>query len=358
MYSFLKSISNTVLDDGYNSASWTRESTFDTIDEKVVEANQNNYSKQTLNQESIKDHITVDSESIQEHITVDKSVTPHRGHVCQLVLGVVGSTASAPIFTQFGKAEDKDIPSGRELESEIIHQYDEERRHSAATRIQAGFKGMLVRRNMKTLRKSSDMENLEAELEIAYTRESSAKVSRVGAIPFEQHETVPKSKDLPEYTNQDPFCQENIPHTDEKMLNVQIYTLPNHASSQMLILYLKERQIPFSDYTLSNDDLKELWFLELSPTGNVPVINFGNKKVSDILKIFDFLEENIPVDRHQSLVPCTTSTRLYQKYLFYSSLLESIDVWALQILSSEDKQVEIEKLQRKIDYLQGLYKKL
>ena len=45
-------------------------------------------------------------QTLDDHIsTVDRKVDPNNGHVCQLVLGVVGSTASAPIFTKFGNPE-------------------------------------------------------------------------------------------------------------------------------------------------------------------------------------------------------------------------------------------------------------
>ena len=53
-------------------------------------------------------------QTLDDHIsTVDRKVDPNNGHVCQLVLGVVGSTASAPIFTKFGNPESvKNLTSG------------------------------------------------------------------------------------------------------------------------------------------------------------------------------------------------------------------------------------------------------
>ncbi|KMZ68269.1 Dehydroascorbate reductase [Zostera marina] len=66
--------------------------------------------------------------------------------------------------------------------------------------------------------------------------------------------------------------------------------------TQKVMLTLEEKKIP---YTIKLVDLanKQQWFLDLSPEGKVPIINFdgGDKWVSDSDVIINLIEEKYPV---------------------------------------------------------------
>ena len=374
-------------------------------------------------------------QTLDDHIsTVDRKVDPNNGHVCQLVLGVVGSTASAPIFTKFGNPEsvknltspptntgnthqeERDLQESNlsetnlvetnllesslvetslvesnlketnlvdtslvetnlvgaklvesylgdqnleedDLEDSILTQFNEDRINSAATKLQAGFKGMKVRENIDFLPKLlQEDHNLVKE------------VPRVGAIPFELHEAVLHSNEEPNYPiissplkenssiNNDHDFEDEVLHSQSfpDDMRVEVFYIPDHVDSLKLLYYLKEKNIMFISTKLSEKDLQENWFLSLNPSGTAPVLKFRDKEtISGVLRIFNFLEENVPVDKYQMLIPCTTSTKLYQKYIYFSSQIENINFDALKLNNSESISSDVEKLKSDLRLLKG-----
>ena len=374
-------------------------------------------------------------QTLDDHIsTVDRKVDPNNGHVCQLVLGVVGSTASAPIFTKFGNPEsvknltspptntgnthqeERDLQESNlsetnlvetnllesslvetslvesnlketnlvdtslvetnlvgaklvesylgdqnleedNLEDSILTQFNEDRINSAATKLQAGFKGMKVRENIDFLPKLlQEDHNLVKE------------VPRVGAIPFELHEAVLHSNEEPNYpiissplkenssVKNDHDFEDEVLHSQSfpDDMRVEVFYIPDHVDSLKLLYYLKEKNIMFVSTKLSEKDLQENWFLSLNPSGTAPVLKFRDKEtISGVLRIFNFLEENVPVDKYQMLIPCTTSTKLYQKYIYFSSQIENINFDALKLNNSESISSDVEKLKSDLRLLKG-----
>ena len=374
-------------------------------------------------------------QTLDDHIsTVDRKVDPNNGHVCQLVLGVVGSTASAPIFTKFGNPEsvknltspptntgnthqeERDLQESNlsetnlvetnllesslvetslvesnlketnlvdtslvetnlvgaklvesylgdqnleedDLEDSILTQFNEDRINSAATKLQAGFKGMKVRENIDFLPKLlQEDHNLVKE------------VPRVGAIPFELHEAVLHSNEEPNYpiissplkenssVKNDHDFEDEVLHSQSfpDDMRVEVFYIPDHVDSLKLLYYLKEKNIMFVSTKLSEKDLQENWFLSLNPSGTAPVLKFRDKEtISGVLRIFNFLEENVPVDKYQMLIPCTTSTKLYQKYIYFSSQIENINFDALKLNNSESISSDVEKLKSDLRLLKG-----
>ena len=349
-------------DDGYNSASWTRENTFDSADSELMK-NEN-----------------VDHQSL----VVDNKVDPKDGHVSQLVLGVAGSTASAPIFTNFGNSTDTepsssltfhtsaDIEDG--LEDMILTEYNEDRIQSAATKLQAGYRGMKIRNEM--------LEKAKFQDSAVIVRESSGKVPRVGAIPFELHDTVINAKEEPDYISSNLKTNTKIDYQDEETIdfrldkmnehssttdlettnsissNLEIFIVPNKSDSQKLLFYLKERKIPYTLMELKDTDLTANWYLQINPNGTAPVLQFNNEIIisDDVMKMFNFLEEQYPVDLFPMLVPCTTSTKDYQKYLYYSALLENIKLDLLDMMSMEKKSY-VKNLEKDLVYFKGNFVK-
>ena len=374
-------------------------------------------------------------QTLDDHIsTVDRKVDPNNGHVCQLVLGVVGSTASAPIFTKFGNPEsvknltspptntgnthqeERDLQESNlsetnlvetnllesslvetslvesnlketnlvdtslvetnlvgaklvesylgdqnleedDLEDSNLTQFNEDRINSAATKLQAGFKGMKVRENIDFLPKLlQEDHNLVKE------------VPRVGAIPFELHEAVLHSNEEPNYpiissplkenssVKNDHDFEDEVLHSQSfpDDMRVEVFYIPDHVDSLKLLYYLKEKNIMFVSTKLSEKDLQENWFLSLNPSGTAPVLKFRDKEtISGVLRIFNFLEENVPVDKYQMLIPCTTSTKLYQKYIYFSSQIENINFDALKLNNSESISSDVEKLKSDLRLLKG-----
>ena len=374
-------------------------------------------------------------QTLDDHIsTVDRKVDPNNGHVCQLVLGVVGSTASAPIITKFGNPEsvknltspptntgnthqeERDLQESNlsetslietnllesslvetslvesnlketnlvdtslvetnlvgaklvesylgdqnleedDLEDSILTQFNEDRINSAATKLQAGFKGMKVRENIDFLPKLlQEDHNLVKE------------VPRVGAIPFELHEAVLHSNEEPNYpiissplkenssVKNDHDFEDEVLHSQSfpDDMRVEVFYIPDHVDSLKLLYYLKEKNIMFVSTKLSEKDLQENWFLSLNPSGTAPVLKFRDKEtISGVLRIFNFLEENVPVDKYQMLIPCTTSTKLYQKYIYFSSQIENINFDALKLNNSESISSDVEKLKSDLRLLKG-----
>ncbi len=49
------------------------------------------------------------------------------------------------------------------------------------------------------------------------------------------------------------------------------------------------------------------------------------KIVTDSTRIIHTLEAKIPVDKYPQLVPCTSDTMDYQKYVYYTALLDEVN---------------------------------
>ena len=123
---------------------------------------------------------------------------------------------------------------------------------------------------------------------------------------------------------------------------VEIFIVPGTPESLKLLFYLKERRIPHSVKHLSERQVVEDWFLEISPKTALPVLKYNNEDViTESLKIMSFLEQKIPVDVYPMMIPCTTSTKVYQKYIFYASLLDQISLDAIA-LGSNTKSFNVE----------------
>ena len=106
-----------------------------------------------------------------------------------------------------------------------------------------------------------------------------------------------------------------------------------------MLFYLKERKIPHSVKSLEASDLSQDWFLNLSSEGLDPVMKFNSEDVVvESLKIMDFLERKLPVDIYPMAIPCSTSTRSYQKYLFYSALLQTIPMEGIKLRAAPDQR--------------------
>ena len=135
------------------------------------------------------------------------------------------------------------------------------------------------------------------------------------------------------------FYKEKMKMIEEFDANtpVEIFISPESPESQKLLFYLKERRIPHTVKHVSETDILEDWFLEMSPKTTLPVLKYNNEDtITESLKIMSFLEQKIPVDIYPMLIPCTTSTKLYQKYIFYSSLLDQIDLDAMALASTSN----------------------
>ena len=91
----------------------------------------------------------------------------------------------------------------------------------------------------------------------------------------------------------------------------------------------------------------------MSPVGLQPVMKFNNNDVViESLKIMDFLERSLPVDIYPMAIPCSTSTRSYQKYLFYVSLLDTIPMDGLALRATADEK-KIKQMEQLITTLKG-----
>jgi glutathione S-transferase len=109
-------------------------------------------------------------------------------------------------------------------------------------------------------------------------------------------------------------------------------------------MYLKERGIP-NTIQLAVDHL--YW----------PVLKHGENSVMGTLKIMSYLEQTFPVDVYPKMIPCTTSTKSYQKYIFYSSLIDNTDLTALSlglinnpnIRSDAQMKINLEKLKKSLE---------
>ena len=63
----------------------------------------------------------------------------------------------------------------------------------------------------------------------------------------------------------------------------------------------------------------------------LPLIKHGGNRVEGGQNIITYLEQRLPVDVYPMMIPCTSSTKAYQKFIFFSSLLDNTDLAALSI---------------------------
>ena len=195
--------------------------------------------------------------------------------------------------------------------------------------------------------------------ELVVIRESSAESGRVGAIPFELHEAYDKA-DEPDYDNEGedkPKKEEESKNKEgEETHNVEfnrecsmiktkeveepldlnrslskieegpedhtiiVYTESGSPDCMKVLLYLKERNIPYTMKSVSDQ-------LTVTPT-----LKYGDEDiVVGAPRITTYLEGKVPVDKFPMMIPCTSSTKVYQKYIFFSALLDNIDLNALTL---------------------------
>ncbi len=50
------------------------------------------------------------------------------------------------------------------------------------------------------------------------------------------------------------------------------------------------------------------------------------KIVTDSTRIIHTLESKIPIDKYPQLVPCTSETLDYQKHVYYTALLDEVNI--------------------------------
>ena len=322
-------------DDGYNSSSLSRENTFE------------------------------GDQYHSHHQSIQKTIDPQARNVDKLVLGLVGSTASAPVFTMFGRPS-----SSLDSDKEIVVRDDDDCSRANSSASQTDRQEPEV-----------DDDSLESSdrAQVVQTRESSGRVAGVGAIPFNMHPGYHGSDDysgsvegdgkLP--TEDEILVNEELNHSlminresslivnqemelhkdlkdemkaellsdDIEKVDVEIYLRPDSSEGKLVLFYLKERQIPHSIKSLEPSDLSQDWFLNLSSEGLDPVMRFNSEDVVvESLKIMDFLERKLPVDIYPMAIPCSTSTRSYQKYLFYSALLHTIPMEGIKLRAAPDQR--------------------
>ena len=316
-------------DDGYNSSSLSRENTFE------------------------------GDQYHSHHQSIQKTIDPQARSVDKLVLGLVGSTASAPVFTMFGRPS-----SSLDSDKEIVVKDDDDcsRANSSAS---------------QTIRQEPEVDDDSLEssdrAQIVKTRESSGRVAGVGAIPFNMHPEYHGSveDDGKLQTEDEILVNEELNHSlminresslivnqemelhkdlkdemkasllsdDIENVDVEIYLRPDSSEGKLVVFYLKERQIPHSIKSLEASDLSQDWFLNLSSEGLDPVMKFNSEDVVvESLKIMDFLERKLPVDIYPMAIPCSTSTRSYQKYLFYAALLQTIPMEGIKLRAAPHQQ--------------------
>ena len=300
--------------------------------------------------------------------------------------------------------------------------------NQSATKIQAGYRGMMSRRDFINLNKRYELESninereteesfsehcnendemfqdwrviekaengepialkLENdEKEIIGLRESSGKVARVGAIPFEMHDNFNQDEDVDYKIVKDrsnngyeEIMEININRvsslikTEEKRqieldapfkeydpdTPITIYLTENDHGCEEVELYLRERHIDYVRTIISRKQKNHLSpeFLEINPEGTLPTLLYGKNTVkTDSVKINHFIEERVPSSLYQALIPCTTSTAQYQRYLYLSSKISQIDVTALEIgiqlfspkINTQSHQIDAEDLRSEID---------
>ena len=335
-------------DDGYNSSSLSRENTFE------------------------------GDQYHTHHQSIQRTLEPRANNVDKLVLGLVGSTASAPVFTMFGKPG-----SSRDSDKEIVVKDDNDGSRANSSASQSLVEEPEVEDSVES-----------SEAQIVKTRESSGRVAGVGAITFHMHPEYSGSGDYSGgdgeklRTEDEILVNEELNHSlminressilinqemelvkdikddvslfreDIEEVNVEIFLRPDSSGGKLVVFYLKERQIPHTIKSLESTDLSEDWFLSLSREGLDPVMKFNSEDVVvESLKILDFLERKLPVDIYPMAIPCSTSTRSYQKYLFYSALLQTIPMEGIKLRAEGDER-KVKDLEQLLLSLKGKQMKI
>ncbi|XP_023330594.1 kinesin-related protein 4 isoform X3 [Eurytemora carolleeae] len=252
----------------------------------------------------------------------------------------------------------------------------------AATLIQAGFRGMKGRKQLKNILKSSTEVPVNEEHDTISLREKSGKVARVGAIPFELHHSFnPEDETEIREGDKDSFNRLSSEHTidlninressivktDEKKFELDnndefdpntsiiVYMDESQPSSNVLELYLFEKKVKFVKTQVSRKRKNHLTpeFLEINPEGTLPTMLFDkNIMKAGSMKIAHFIEEHLPITEYPALIPCTNPPPLYQKYLYFSSQFDDIDMTALEIgskLLTLENQLTVKDISEEID---------
>ena len=111
----------------------------------------------------------------------------------------------------------------------------------------------------------------------------------------------------------------DIPEVPEDS-NITLSIDSGTPESLKVWLYLKERGIPH------RLQIEEGLFLP-----KLPSLKHGENEVSGGQSIITYLEQRLPVDLYPMMIPCTSSTKAYQKFIFFSSLLDNTDLAALTL---------------------------
>ena len=213
-------------------------------------------------------------------------------------------------------------------------------------------------------------------------RERSGKVARVGAIPFELHQSFNPTDDtetrgmdkddINRFSSEHTIDlninrQTSLVKTEEKKVesvddfdadtSIIVYMDDTQPSSNILELYLYEKKVQFVKTQISRKTKNHLTseFLEINPEGTLPTMLYDkNTLKTGSMKIIHFIEENFPVNQYPALIPCTIPPILHQKFLYFSSQLDDIDMTALEIgsnlhrnhvsLNKTDIEEEIEEM--------------
>lgn len=270
----------------------------------------------------------------------------------------------------------------------------------SATKIQAGYRGMKIRRALQTRSIGNNLSSFydKKENEASFSREthhnelfkdwsviettengeplalkledrepvgvreSSGKVARVGAIPFEMHEShqagLRDSNDTKKESSHSLVNEENIElniNTESSLVKnhdkrpvdldfasqefdpdtpINIYVTEDNHECQEVELYLKEKRLDYARTVISRKRRNNLApeFLEINPEGALPTLLFGKSTVkSRAEQIVKHIEKHVPTSLYPELIPCTSDTVAYQKYLLYSTKMNQIDITALEI---------------------------
>ena len=291
-----------------------------------------------------------------------------------------------------GKAEsltENEAVIDKETVEEIDIDLNDPDVEQAATKIQAGFKGMKARKEVAKKKEEmlcgdpkndiqeivseevtndgkivedppgEDNQSIPDNLDL---EDWSENIAAVGAIPFKTHDTnlasiVETSKtglaaDLKtnDYSN-------NRSEESVETIPITVYLSDNDRSSKVISIFLSEKQIDAAKTLISKCHLNNLKpeYLEINPSGEIPAIIYDkNNVVSGEKRIVAFIEEKFSDHSNPLMIPCSTSTSDYQSFLLMSVKLEGINLEAIETGLSKDRESIIIKLQDQLDQMEKI----
>ena len=245
-----------------------------------------------------------------------------------------------------------EIPAFREIDNELYDDADDDVVTSTIDLVNnEGQEEQLFFEESHPINYSENGADTKVEV-----RESSGKAVSVGAVPFHLQDS-PQNSDNLSKQNEDEISMDErtvglninressiIKTEDKKVIEPEIqvfdpdtpialYIHDKDAASETVQIFLREKKLLFSKTFISRKKKHQLLaeFLEINPAGILPTLLFNKHIIRyGAVKINNFLEENVPVDIYPMMIPCTTSPAVYQKYLFFTSQIQSINLTALE----------------------------